>query len=131
MSEEIGGVNPSLFELLQDLSPAEVISLTFRGASLYLDNQGLIEGFALMPLLGALPDGMEHPEAAVAKAKAEASDQVRQAMGEGLAEASGTALLSFIADLPQPRRPITITLSPDDAAARTALGKSLNVSVTY
>lgn len=81
----------------------------------------------------------------MAKAKAEVSGLVRQAMGEGLAEASGTALLSFIADFPQPKRPITITaaptdpvplaalaaMRPEDATARTALGKALNVTVTY
>jgi hypothetical protein len=144
-SEEIGGVDPSLFDLRQDPPEAALLGLTFRRSSFSLDNHGLIEGFLLMPFLGMLPDGMEHPEEAVAKAKEEVSGLVRQAMGEGLAEASGTALLSFIADFPQPKRPITITaapsdpvplaslaaMRPDDTAARAALGKSLNVSVTY
>ena len=144
-SEEIGGVDPSLFDTRQDPPEAALLALTFRRASFYLDNHGLIEGYALMPILGLLPDGMQHPEEAVTEAKAEISAAVRQAMGEGLSEASGAALLSFIADLPQPKRPITITaapdapvpvaalaaIRPDDTAARTALGKSLNVSITY
>jgi hypothetical protein len=142
LTAQIGGVDPD--HMSQTMGSVDE-GIRLRGASLFLDNHGMIEGYALMPALGVLPDGMEHPEQAVEKAKADAMAKVALLAAVGVPAASVTALLGFIKDLPQPARPLSITVAPlepiplsavagkalDDDTARAALVKSLNLTVTY
>jgi hypothetical protein len=112
LTAEIGDVDPTLLDPLHTPWPTTVPAVSLRDATLYLDNQGLIERFALLPILGALPDGMDHPEQAVAQAKTTAAAWIQATMTDGVAAASAAALTAFIQDLPQPKRPLTMAAHP-------------------
>jgi hypothetical protein len=112
LTAEIGDVDPALLDPLHTPWPTTVPAVNLRDATLYLDNQGLIERYALLPILGALPDGMEHPEQAVAQAKTMAVAWIQATLTDGLAAASAAALTAFIQDLPQPKRPLTLAAHP-------------------
>jgi hypothetical protein len=121
LTAEIGDVDPALLDPLHTPWPATVPAVSLRDATAYLDNQGLIERFALMSILNALPGGTEHPEQAVAQAKTAAVAWIQATLADSLPGASVTALTGFIQDLPQPKRPVTMAAHPATPVSVPAL----------
>ena len=111
--------------------------------TLQLDNRGLIEVYALLPALLALPGGHDDPEGAIRNAKLEAVAALGS-LKSAIAAPSLQALRTFIEDLPQPQRPLTLICAPTAPVSLAAIAqtggrgpafnelvKALNITALY
>lgn len=120
-------------------------ALSLQALTVDFDNQGMLEGYALLPALYALPNGETDPEGAVAGAKAQAMAGLAVLTAAGVPQDSVAALGRFIQAVPQPRGPFRLSIAPQpplplaelvqaesgDPAKLMALAKRLNLTASY
>jgi hypothetical protein len=138
---------PDLDQIAVDTLPGDkaLAGLSLQSLTVDFDNQGMLEGYALLPALLALPDGETDPEGAVAAAKAQAMAQLAILVAAGVPKDSVAAIGRFIQSMPQPRGPFRLSITPQpalafsemaeaesgDAAKLLALTKRLNLTASY
>jgi hypothetical protein len=145
ITASLGGLDPD--KINRHTPPSEDIAdtVSLNGLAVDFDNQGMIEAYALLPALTALPNSEDDPEGAIAAAKTQAMLGLAVLAGAGVPPDSIAALGRFIQAMPQPRGPFRLTaapkppltvaeaatLNPDDPAKLTALIKRLNLTISY
>ncbi|MGL4967834.1 MAG: hypothetical protein ACRC67_41845 [Inquilinus sp.] len=138
---------PNLDQIAVDTPPGDkaFAGLSLQSLTVDFDNQGMLEGYALLPALSALPDGETDPEGAVAAAKLQAMAALVVLSTAGVPPDSVAALGRFIQAMPQPRGPFRLSIAPQPALALTelmeaesgdpakllALVKRLNLTASY
>jgi hypothetical protein len=138
---------PDLDQIAVDTLPGDkaLAGLSLQSLTVDFDNQGMFEGYALLPALMALPDGETDPEGAVAAAKAQAMAQLAILVAAGVPKDSVAAIGRFIQSMPQPRGPFRLSIAPQPALAFSelaeaqsgapakllALTKRLNLTASY
>jgi hypothetical protein len=119
--------------------------LSLQALTVEFNNLGMFEGFAVLPILYALPNGETDPEAAVAAAKAQAMAGLAILIAAGVPQESVAALGRFIQSMPQPRGLFRLSIAPQpalafsemaeaesgDPAKLLALAKRLNLTASY
>lgn len=104
--------------------PATLAGLSLQSLTVDFDNQGMLEGYALLPALSALPDGETDPEGAIAAAKAQAMVGLAVLTAAGVPQDSVAALGRFIQAMPQPRGPFRLSIAPQPAFALAELAQA-------
>ncbi|MGO4722713.1 MULTISPECIES: hypothetical protein [unclassified Inquilinus] len=144
----VRGLNLDKLTADQVPDPAVAAGVALQSLTLEFDNQGMFEGYALLPLLFALPDGETDPEGAVAAAKLQGMAQLAILVAAGVPKESVAAIGRFIQSMPQPRGPFRLSLAPQpplpltelaelepgevsELAKLTALVKRLNLTASY
>lgn len=144
----VRGLNLDKLAADQMVDPATVARVALQSLTMEFDNQGMFEGYALLPILFALPDGETDPEGAVAAAKLQGMAQLAILVAAGVPKESVAAIGRFIQSMPQPRGPFRLSLAPQPAfplaelaelkpgeiselARLTALLKRLNLTASY
>lgn len=138
---------PDLDQIAVDTPPGDkaLAGLSLQSLTVDFDNQGMLEGYALLPALSALPDGETDPEGAVAAAKLQAMAALVALATAGVPQDSVAALGRFIQAMPQPRGPFRLSITPQpalalaelaqmesgDPAKLMALVKRLNLTASY
>lgn len=125
--------------------PETLAGLSLQSLTVDFDNQGMLEGYALLPALSALPNGETDPEGAVAAAKTQAMAGLVVLAAAGVPPESVDAIGRFIQAMPQPRGPFRLSVAPQpalalaelaqvesgDPAKLMALVKRLNLTASY
>ena len=125
--------------------PATMAGLSLQSLTVDFDNQGMFEGYALLPLLSALPEGETDPEGAVAAAKMQAMAGLVVLAAAGVPPGSVDAIGRFIQAMPEPRGPFRLSVAPQppvalaelaglesgDPTSLAALVKRLNLTASY
>ncbi|WP_342237662.1 hypothetical protein [Inquilinus sp. OTU3971] len=138
---------PDLDQIAVDTLPGDkaLAGLSLQSLTVDFDNQGMLEGYALLPALLALPDGETNPEGAVAAAKLQAMAALVVLAAAAVPQDSVAALGRFIQAMPQPRGPFRLSIAPQPALAFAelmeagsgdptkllALVKRLNLTASY
>ena len=117
---------PDLDQIAADTLPGDkaLAGLSLQSLTVDFDNQGMLEGYALLPALLALPDGETDPEGAVAAAKAQAMAQLAILVVAGVPKDSVAAIGRFIQSMPQPRGPFRLSIAPQPALALAELAEA-------
>jgi hypothetical protein len=145
VTASLGGLDPDKIDPHTPPSEDLAASVSLNTVAVDFDNQGMIELYALLPALAALPNSEDDPEGAIAAAKTQAMAGLVFLAGAGVPKDSIAALGRFIQAMPQPRGPFLLTVAPkppltaaeldrfdpDDPAKLTALIKRLNLTITY
>lgn len=148
LTAAVRGLNLDKLAADQVVEPAAVAKVALQSLTVEFDNQGMFEGYALLPILLALPDGETDPEGAVAAAKLQGMAQLAILVAAGVPKDSVAAIGRFIQSMPQPRGPFRLSLAPQppfplaelaelepgqisELARLTALLKRLNLTASY
>jgi hypothetical protein len=108
----VRGLNLDKLAADQVVDPAAVARVALQSLTVEFDNQGMFEGYALLPILLALPDGETDPEGAVAAAKLQSMARLAILVAAGVPKESVAAIGRFIQSMPQPRGPFRLSLAP-------------------
>ncbi|WP_225771366.1 hypothetical protein [Inquilinus sp. Marseille-Q2685] len=145
VSAAMRGLDMDRIDPRNPLRDGALAELSLQSLTVDFDNQGMFEGYALLPALYALPNGETDPEGAVAAAKAQAMAGLAVLTAAGVPQESVDAIGRFIQAMPQPRGPFRLSIAPqpplalaeletarpDDPAKLMALVKRLNLTASY